>query len=99
MFVMENKKYEHVRQRLLTDLLVEQEYEALNLEYQLIEQLVQIRLAEHLSQDELSKRIGIPKSNISRFEHRKHSPTIETLIRYATGLNKKIVLTISDREE
>ncbi|HBS91615.1 MAG TPA: transcriptional regulator [Erysipelotrichaceae bacterium] len=96
---MENEKLVNVRQRLLTDSLVKQEYEALSLEYQLIEQLVQIRLTEQLTLDELSKRIGIPKSNISRFEHRKHSPTIETLIRYAAGLNKKIVLTISDRKE
>ncbi len=89
-------KFSSLKNDLLKDEQFRQEYDALALEYLIIKALVELRIKENLTQDELAKRIGIPKSNISRFENGKHSPTIATLTKFAAGLNKKIVIQLID---
>lgn len=90
--------YKELKERLLKDTELKLEYEALDAEYQIIKAMVEIRIKYNLTQDDLSKRIGIPKANISRFENGKHSPTFQTLERFATGLNKKIEIRLVDLE-
>ncbi len=45
------------------------------------------REAAGLTQEELSKKSGLPQSHISRLEQGKHSPTAKTLERIATALS------------
>lgn len=90
------KSYQSLKSKVLKDKNIKLEYDALEAEYQVIQALVKLRLSLHLTQAELSKRIGIPKTNISRFENGKHSPSLETLVRFATGLNKKIEIKLID---
>lgn len=90
------KSYQSLKSKVLKDKNIKLEYDALEAEYQVIQALVKLRLSLHLTQDELSKRIGIPKANISRFENGKHSPSLETLVRFAAGLNKKIEIKLID---
>ncbi len=85
-----------LKEELLSNPDIKKEYDALEAEYQIIQALIDLRVKNHLTQDQLAIKIGIPKSNISRFENRKHSPSIETLARFATGLNKKIEIKLID---
>jgi DNA-binding XRE family transcriptional regulator len=57
---------------------------ALEIEYQIIEQLLKARALAGLTQDAVAERMGTTKSAVSRLEGSgKHAPSIGTLRRYA----------------
>ena len=59
-------------------------YEALDLEYQVVDQLLKARARAGLTQDAVAERMGTTKSAISRLEGSgKHAPSLTTLQRYA----------------
>lgn len=89
-----SKSFKDFKEKMLKDENLKIEYDALALEYQIIASLIELRNKENLTQEELSKRIGVPKANISRFENGKHSPSIQTLARFAAGLNKRIEIRL-----
>jgi transcriptional regulator with XRE-family HTH domain len=65
-------------------------YEKLEPEYSLLDELIAARQAAGLTQEQIAKRMGTQKSNISRFENsllQRPSPTLETLEKYAAALN------------
>lgn len=51
--------------------------------------LVSERKSQKLTQEELSKRLGIPRSNIARFERGEQNVTIDFLIKVAVALGKE----------
>jgi DNA-binding XRE family transcriptional regulator len=62
-------------------------YEALELEYQLANQMLKARSRAGLTQDAVADRMGTTKSAISRLEAAtKHAPSIATLRRYAQAV-------------
>lgn len=62
-------------------------YEALALEYQVIDQLIQARTRAGLTQDAVAERMGTTKSAVSRLEAAgKHTPSLSTLQRYAQAV-------------
>lgn len=62
-------------------------YDALELEYQVIDQLLKARARAGLTQDAVAERMGTTKSAVSRLEGAgKHSPSIGTLRRYAQAV-------------
>lgn len=62
-------------------------YEALALEYQLVDQLLKARTRAGLTQDAVAERMGTTKSAISRLESAgKHAPSLTTLKRYAQAV-------------
>jgi DNA-binding XRE family transcriptional regulator len=62
-------------------------YEALELEYQVINQLLKARNRAGLTQDAVAARMGTTKSAISRLEGSgKHVPSLATLRRYAQAV-------------
>ncbi len=60
-------------------------YDALELEYQVANQMLKARSRAGLTQDVVAERMGTTKSAISRLESagKKHAPSIATLQRYA----------------
>lgn len=59
-------------------------YEALDLEYQLADQMLKARARAGLTQDAVAARMGTTKSAVSRLESAgKHAPSLSTLKRYA----------------
>lgn len=59
-------------------------YDALEIEYQVVHQLLKARTRAGLTQDAVAERMGTTKSAISRLEGSgKHAPSIGTLRRYA----------------
>ena len=63
-------------------------YEALELEYQLANQMLKARSRAGLTQDAIAERMGTTKSAISRLESagKKHAPSVVTLQRYAQAV-------------
>ena len=61
-------------------------YAALKLHKQMVAQLKETRQRESLTQEDIAKRTGMKKQNISRFENGIASPTLTTLSRYAVAL-------------
>lgn len=62
-------------------------YDALTLEYQLVDQLLKARTRAGLTQDAVAERMGTTKSAISRLESAgKHAPSLATLKRYAQAV-------------
>jgi DNA-binding XRE family transcriptional regulator len=62
-------------------------YEALELEYQVVSQLLKARTKAGLTQDAVAERMGTTKSAISRLESAgKHTPSLGTLKRYAEAV-------------
>ena len=62
-------------------------YEALELEYHVINQLLKARTRAGLTQDAVAEIMGTTKSAISRLEGAgKHTPSLSTLRRYARAV-------------
>ncbi len=73
---------------------VKEEYDSLYLEYEIIKQLIEIRIKKNITQKELAKMIGTKQSNISRIETGKSLPSLSILYKMANALNKEIKITI-----
>ena len=71
-----------------------EEWDSSKPEYELMRLLVLARSKNNMTQAELAKKTGIRQSNISRIENGKCSPNLDTLIKLAKGLNKKIQIQI-----
>ena len=62
-------------------------YDALELEYSVIDQLLKARTRAGLTQDAVAERMGTTKSAVSRLEGAgKHAPSLSTLRRYAQAV-------------
>ena len=62
-------------------------YDALELEYSVVDQLLKARTRAGLTQDVVAERMGTTKSAISRLESvGKHTPSLSTLRRYAQAV-------------
>lgn len=73
-------------------------YEALKDEFTALELLLKARLASGLSQAEVARRMGTQAPAVARLEasmsKRGHSPTIETLRKYAAACGRKLELRL-----
>jgi hypothetical protein len=62
-------------------------YKALELEYQVADQMLKARARAGLTQDAVAEKMGTTKSAISRLESAgKHAPSLATLKRYARAV-------------
>lgn len=65
-------------------------YNALELEYQVADQMLRARARAGLTQDAVAERMGTTKSAVSRLESTgKHAPSLATLKRYAQAAMPK----------
>lgn len=56
--------------------------------------LREVRKEAGITQEELAKRIGTKKSNISRLESGRYNPSLDFLVKVAGGLGKQIQVSI-----
>lgn len=74
------------------------EVEQRSTRHSVIEQYVQCRKMQGITQAELAKRAGIPRSNITRFESGNYNPSLEQMVRIAAALGMKLQIQLVDKE-
>ena len=84
--------------QLAKDAELKREYDALEIEYQLKQALIDIRNEKHLTQKDLAELTGIHQSDISKIENGNANPSLNTLRRLADGLGKKLKLEFVDTD-
>ena len=81
------KSHEKMLAEWKKDPVFRQEYEALEAEFALFDELLRARKAAGLTQAEVASRMGTKPSTIARLEagggQQKHSPSLATLHKYA----------------
>jgi DNA-binding XRE family transcriptional regulator len=77
---------------------VKQEYDRLESEFTLIEQLISMRKEAGLTQEQLAQKMQTHKSNISRLEKENSNPSWKTLLKYANVCGFKLSLTLHKKE-
>lgn len=82
--------FKDFKKKMLSDPETKQEYDALEAEYQVISQLIELRLQAKMSQEELAQKLGTKQSAISRFENNFTNPTVSFLSKVAAAFNKKL---------
>ena len=76
----------------LKDPQFKKEYDALELEFIVIQAVIDVRKKYNLTQKELSDRTGINQADISRLERGLSNPTLKLLRKLADGLDMDIEL-------
>ena len=66
------------------------EYNRLMPRYDLIKQIINARIEQHITQAELALRMGTKKSNISRLESGNYNPSLDFIIKAAHSLGKQV---------
>ncbi len=91
--------FKKFKQKALGNPEVRKEYDALEEEFSLIDQLITMRTKAGLTQEEVAKKLGTNKSNISRLERGKSNPSWGTLNKYAAacGFTVRLDATEDDR--
>ncbi len=85
------------RAKLLSDSEVRAAYDALEPEYTLIRELIDLRIKRGLSQRELAKRAGLKQPTLARVESGK-TASLRTLRRVAEALNADVRVSIVPRQ-
>lgn len=92
--------YKELRERALADPTIRAEYERLNREeFALLDTMLAARRAAGLSQADVAERMGTKAPAITRLERAlatgRHSPSVETLRKYAAACGKKLVISFA----
>jgi predicted transcriptional regulator len=88
------KDWEDFKKELLKDPEVKKGYDALEVEYSIIAQVIQKRLEKGLSQKQLAKKIGTKQSAIARLEGGNTNPTVSFLEKVSKALGSKLQISI-----
>ena len=89
--------YRQVINEKLKDPNFRREWEAQEPRFQLIKAMLMGRKENHLSQQQLSERTGIPQADISRLETGDANPTLDKICRIANALNMNVKLTFEPK--
>ena len=101
----EAAKYKEVREQVAGELpeLIARHHERTTSLDQLEELLLQLKAAREatgLSLADLTELTGMDRSALSKLETgQRVNPTVETLVRYAEAVGKRLVVTLAEAEE
>lgn len=88
---MANRTHEQLKKAALSRAGVKKEYDSLEEEFSLLEVMLKARLEAGKTQNDVAKVMKTTTSVVGRLEtgggQHKHSPTIETLRKYARAVN------------
>lgn len=80
-------------ERSLKDPEFKAEWDAQAFERELMRQIVEARLEEGLSQQELASRCGMKPANLCRLENGNGNPSVATLNKIAQGLGRELQIS------
>jgi DNA-binding XRE family transcriptional regulator len=83
-------KFSEVKELLVKDEEFKVEYEKLKPRYDVISQIIETRISQNITQEELALRVGTQKSNISRLESGRYNPSLDFLVKVARCLGKEV---------
>lgn len=93
------KSHKQLAEQLLADSEIKAEYDRLEPEFSLLDELLKARESSGLSQAEIARRMGTKAPAISRMiagvADNTHSPSIATLRKYAEACGMKLHVHIS----
>ena len=69
-------------------------YDSLELEYKLIDAIIEQRIKHGLTQKQLAEKVGMKQSAIARFESGNCNPTLSFLKKLASALGMKLTATV-----
>ena len=73
---------------------VKKHYDDLEVEFQILEDIIEKRWEKKMSQSQLAKKMGTKQSAISRFESGNYNPTVKFLQKMADALDAKLEIRI-----
>jgi len=94
---MDEFEWKNLKRELLKDPETYKSYKDLKPEYEIISQIIEARINQNLTQEELAKKIGTSQSNISRLENGEYNPSLKFLKKVASGLGKELHIVIEDK--
>lgn len=80
-------KFNQFLEEQLQDDELRQEYENLQPEFDVIKAMVEARISQNLTQQQLAERTGINQADISKLENGTRNPSINLLKRLADGMD------------
>ena len=84
--------YKEYKKRALQNPEVKVEYDALQLEYDIIQAMIDARVQQNMTQKELSSKTGITQADISRIENGTRNPSLSMVNKLAKGLGMQLKL-------
>jgi ribosome-binding protein aMBF1 (putative translation factor) len=89
------KNYKDFKKKLLKNEAIQKAYKQLGPEFSLVEMIIDQRLKQGITQQQLAKKIGSKQPVISRLEQGTYNPSVKFLKRVAAALNAELVISIS----
>ncbi len=88
------KKLSVLKNELLADENFKKEYESLEQEFNFAAKMIEVRLQERLSQEQVARRMGTTQSVVARIESGRPLPSLRTLMRYAAAVGRKLDISL-----
>lgn len=83
-------KFNDYLKEQMADPAFQQEWEALEPEFAIVQAIINARKESGLTQKQLSERTGIAQADISKLESGNGNPSIKTLQRLAAGMGMRV---------
>ena len=91
---MELTSWKDYKNKLLKDPEVKKHYDELEVEFQILEDVIEKRWEKKMTQKELAEKMGTKQSAISRLGSGNYNPTVKFLKRMADALDAKLEIRI-----
>lgn len=86
--------WENIKKEILKKSEVKNDYDNLEVEYQILSDIVRLRNDKKITQKELAKKIGTTQSALSRFEMGNVNPSLDFLKKIASALGTRLVVRL-----
>lgn len=87
------------KKRLMKDPEFKDEYDALELENTLARELIRLRLAKGLTQEQLAAKVHTKQAGIARLESGSYLPSLSTIRKVADGLDAEVNVTFRPKKK
>ena len=88
------KKLSELKSELMADEVFKKEYESLEQEFNFAAKMIEVRLQERLSQEQVARRMGTTQSVVARIESGRPLPSLRTLMRYAAAVGRTLDISL-----
>ena len=103
MILYSNRGVDKMDSRIIMDYIYDNNGEKILIEYEqnrakeeVIEQFVKYRKSKKMTQEELARKVGVPRTNITRFESGKYNPTLEMMVKVAAAMGMKLSIKLEE---